>query len=527
MTDSRSIIRAYCQQQERGEIARDSMLEKLALFWKACHAGFIRIRYRDGRIGPLTPNEGQARVHAKAMQMAAAGKPVRLSILKGRKIGVSTWWQAFGVFLVWYWPASQCKTLAHVAESTMEIFGIAKLVAKEFASVVPTEPTENGVKNPANGSWYRCYTAGGEAVGAGGTPTLLHRSEVAFWKHNKAENDKSSGESVPYDPNTIIVDESTANGRELFFTRFCDAASPEHPFEPVFLAWYIGDDNAIPIERPLTLDDDELFIQRRARADGIEISHEAFAWRRMKIQEIGIGDFRQQHPSTPEEAVMGSKGLIVTGLRDCLIPFDRLPFDPSLMLPASKVGSIDFGFEPDPCVIGSGYWYQNSLYVTRIWRRHAALHSEQIAGLEDGHTYYCDPANLSDRKNLAAEASKAGLKCRFGAAPRRKHPGEECVKTELKLITKLIREQRLWIVGTDASGHVPPGVAQLIVEADTYAWNEKTGKPDDSRSDEVGHYDTMDMLRYMCMGVMQYEREPVKAKAPAPLTRRQQMMRSM
>ena len=490
------------------------MMEKLCLFWKACHAGLIRIRYRDGTIGPLKPNEGQARVHVKAMQMAAAGKPIRLVILKGRKIGVSTWWQAFGVFMVCHWPQVQCKTMAHVAESTQEIFGIAKTVADEYKAAVPTNPTENGVKNPANGSWYRCYTAGGEAVGAGGTPTLLHRSELAFWTQKKDENDKSSGESVPYDPNTVIVDESTAKGRELFFQRFTDAHNPEHPFEPVFLAWYIGEDNRIPIDKPLSLDEDEREIDRRARAEGIEIAHEAFAWRRMKLQELGEGDFRQQHPSTPEEAVMGSKGLILTGLRDCLYRPEEFPYEPSLIPAAQRVGGIDFGFH-DPCVIWSGYYIDGILWATTCWRQTESLSEDQVAGLRKSTTYFCDPANLSDRKHLAQAADRQSMYCKFGAAPRRKHPGEDCDTTELKALAGMIRDGRLRILYTEA--------AQLILEADNLAWNEKTGKPDKTRTADCGHYDTIDSFKYLAMGCLHRDREQPRNDVKRGESRRESM----
>jgi hypothetical protein len=520
-------VEKYCASV--GDYPTDSMMHRLARFWWACRADLIMIRDVNGDTVPLHPNEAQARLHATMMGQAAAGKPVRVVILKSRKRGISTWVQALGVWLVAGWPNQQCKTLAHTSDATRDIFGIARHIAAHLQPAFPIKTGINQVECADHNSSYHCYSAGGEAVGAGGTPTLLHRSELAFWPNStKDETDKSSGESVPYVPNTIIVDESTAKGRELFAQRFFDAQSdPEHPFEALFLPWWTNDDNRLLVEAPLTLDEDEQFIMRRAHAVGIELAHEALQWRRMKIKEIGLPDFRQQHPSTPEEAIMGSQGLIITGLRDCLIKPDQLPFNLEAMPTNERVGGIDFGYDPDPCVIGTGYYHERNLYITRIWRAFKALHAEQVRGLVPFHTYYCDPAGHSDIRNLADAASRAGVTCQVVRSPRRQFPKEDVVNTELKLVTRMIREQRLWItVGED--GKCPIGVAQLLLEADNYAWNEKTGRPDDTRNPGVwDHFDTLDMLRYLVMGVMQDDLV-VKPKPRQPMmTRRQAMHEAM
>jgi len=210
---------------------------------------------------------------------------------------------------------------------------------------------------------------------------------------------------------------------------------------------------------------------------------------------------------------MGAKGLIVTGLRDCLIRLDELPFAPGALLPSQYVGGIDFGYH-DPCVIWSGYYVDQVLYATRCWRRTESLSGEQIDGLCKFHTYYCDPAGLSDRKHLAQEADRLTMYCKFGPAPRRKHVGEDCDTTELKALVRMIEKERLRIVYSEA--------AQLIVEADTLAWNEKTGKPDRTRSEQCGHFDTIDGLKYMAMGCLNREKPKAKPMEHA-ITRREEM----
>ncbi len=486
-------------------------MHRLARFWWACHARLIWIRDVNGELVPLIPNDAQAMLQAAMMRQAATGKPIRIVILKGRKRGISTYVQALGVFLVAGWPGQQCKTLAHTAEATEEIFGIARHIAGHMRSAFPIDAGLRKVTCSDTGSWYHCYTAGGEGVGAGGTPTLLHRSELALWGPCKAEADKTSGESVPYVPNTIIIDESTADGRDLFFTRFSDAADPSHPFEPLFIAWYVNEDYAVPVDGTFQLDDDEKAILRRAHADGVEVSNEAFAWRRMKIKEMGEGPFRQQHPSTPAEAVQGSKGLIFPNMREALIR--ELPFDPSLMMDEDRVGGCDPGYSPDPCVIWTGFYRDGHLYLTDYWRANETMASERAQALHAGHTYFVDPPEHVEQRELRMACERLHKPCRIVAAPRHKHPNEDCARVELLLVQQLLREGRLHILYNVA--------AQLVVECDTLAWDEKTNKADDRRTPECGHFDSIKALTYVVMGAT--ERVAVKRNdAPARLSRHAQ-----
>lgn len=476
------------------------MPHKLARFWWACHAKLIWIRDVNGDTVPLIPNDAQAMLQAAMMLQAAAGKPIRVVILKGRKRGISTYVQALGVFLVSGWTGQQCKTLAHTSEATEEIFGIARHIAVHMSPAIPLDAGIRKVSCRETGSWYHCYTAGGEGVGAGGTPTLLHRSELALWGTFKADADKTSGESVPYVPNTIIIDESTAEGRDLFYGRFCDAGDAEHPFEPLFIAWYVNEDYAVPVEGPFVHDDDEKAILRRAHADGVEVSNEAFAWRRMKIREMGEGSFRQQHPSTPAEAVQGSKGLIFPNMRDALI--HELPFDPQSVPWEDRVGGNDPGYSPDPCVFWTGFYRDGHLYLTDFWRKNETMAAERVEALHEGHTYYVDPPEHVEQRELRMAAERMGKRCRIVAAPRHKRPGEDCARVELLMVQQLLREGRLHVLYSVA--------AQLIVECDTLAWDEKTNKADDKRTPECGHYDSIKALTYVVMGVL--EREPVKPR---------------
>jgi hypothetical protein len=65
---------------------------------------------------------------------------------------------------------------------------------------------------------------------------------------------------------------------------------------------------------------------------------------------------------------------------------------------------------------------------------------------------------------------------------------------EMQNVMTMLNQGRLHIMHKVA--------AQLVVECDSLIWNEKTGKPDDARSDACGHYDSIKALTYLVMGVM-------------------------
>jgi hypothetical protein len=121
--------------------------------------------------------------------------------------------------------------------------------------------------------------------------------------------------------------------------------------------------------------------------------------------------------------------------------------------------------------------------------------------LHEGHTYYVDPPEHVEQRELRMAAQAQNKHCKIVPAPRHKRPGEDCARVELMIVQQLLREGRLHVMYNVA--------AQLIVESDTLAWDEKTGKADDRRTGECGHFDSIKALTYICMGAT--ERVVVKA----------------
>ncbi len=473
-----------------GSVPRETMLGRLVLFNRWLGTCQCIIRDVNAQLRPLIPNRAQRAVLGCMMRQAWNDRPIRIVVLKARKLGVSTFVQALYFFLAAHYKNQVAKMLAHQGESTTEIFEIARLMSRKYA-LIPSQVNRQSLLFAKTESRYGCQTAGAEGVGAGGTPSLLHRSEIALWRKSKAEADYTSGEAVPFVPDTIIVDESTARGRELFFNRFEAAHDQDHPYEAVFLPWYYDEGCAIEGEAPIgSFDVDELSLVRRAAREGIELGAQQIRWRRMKIRELGPGIFRQEYPSTPAEAVQGFTDLVLPNLRDCLV--DKLPFDYARVPWEERSGGIDYGYH-DATVIVSSVYRDQTLFILDVYRRVEGLASDHIEGVLEGHGYYCDPSDLQARAELQSEAKKRGIHARFRPAPRAMGKRETTyVNAEWEAVRSLMQDGRLRILRGCED--------QIMLEADNLAYDQKRGTPDTRRGEGWGHFDTLDALRYNVMG---------------------------
>ena len=472
------------------------------MLWRLCsyvawtENDLAYIRDIHEQIIPLHLNRIQKTVIGAMMQQALEEKPIRVIVLKARKGGTSTNIQALLFFLCAHFGQQHAYMIAHQADSTEEIFQIAKLLQQHYKGGASRYVRSLHFQR---GSRYHCHTAGGEGVGAGMTVNLLHKSELALWKQNKEETDYTVTEAVPRVPTSIIVEESTARGRELFFDRYEASQNPEHPYIGVFIPWFLDERLTLETVNGFKPDGEERLLLRLAQNEyGLELSSGQLSWRRQTIHELGEATFRQEYPSTPEEAVQGTKGLVVPGLRGCVI--DKLPFDyAECDDPDCRVGGIDHGYN-DPTVVLTAVHWDQVLYVVDLYRESGKLAMDHVGGIHPGHTYFCDPAGLDARKELESALRRCnGQHVRLLPAPRSLESRQlSYIPAEWDLIRTRIIENKLRILKEHA--------AQLILEADNLFWSPQTGLPQMVRGDAWGHFDCLDALRYCCMGL--------KTKAP-------------
>ena len=200
------------------------------------------------KIIPLRMNEAQGIICRRLRQYREQEKPVRLLIPKARKQGVTTLVQALFFERLFRLDHEEAAVVAHNQESSSYIFQISR----RFYDYLP-EDMQRGLRYSAktelqyiepHGSKYMVLTAkSGDALGKGTTPTMFHGSECANWADGGMDPWKawtSIASSIPDHKDTMIILESTANGREQFFYRMVQGSlKGDNDFEVLFLPWYI------------------------------------------------------------------------------------------------------------------------------------------------------------------------------------------------------------------------------------------------------------------------------------------------
>jgi hypothetical protein len=457
------------------------------------------------------------------MVQAATERPIRCAILKARKLGASTLVQAFYYFCCKHYRNQIASTLAHQTVSTQEIFDITHRIGKRDPGGVPKQNRTMLFFYPEE-SRYSCHTAAAEGVGAGGTPNLLHVSEIALLPETKKLEVRAAAiNAVPNTPTSMIVQESTARGQDSFFALFKAAHAEDHPYEAVFLPWFLDETLTAPVGDPGVLDDEEAQIIATGATYGVSVTPEQLAWRRLKIDEIGPNLFRQEFPSTPEEAVEARRGMILPGMASCVVA--KFPFDYESVDWSQRVGGWDHGYR-DPTAMCSAVYRDQTLHIFELYRARGELAEQAAIHVMPGHRYYCDPAALAPREELQAECGRLGIQATFVPAPRGRGTVEAAkVDDEWEVVARWIAHGRIQI-------HVDVA-EQFIVEASNFETDEKTGKPRKVRcppgsEPDFGHFDTLDALRYLVMGVVESDTPAVQTRPHAEdrLPSRWEMLRA-
>lgn len=278
------------------------------------------IRTKDGRLTSLKMKPAQELLYDVIREEHRLCKPIRIVVLKARQLGTSTGTEGMMFQDAATRPLVQTLIVAHRDDSTANLFRMNKLFydclprelrpmkkasnAKELVFENPTKDPKKKKRNPGLRSRIRCVTAGGGGIGRSDTLTNVHISEYAFWPGNKKETLIGILQAVPDDPNTMVIMESTPNGFNEFKEFWDDAVAGKNGFRPLFIAWFSEPEYRRPVPPGTVWTDEE---KKLAETWGLD--EEQLAWRRWCIATNLGGDenlFRQEYPSTPDEAFLFS-----------------------------------------------------------------------------------------------------------------------------------------------------------------------------------------------------------------------------
>jgi hypothetical protein len=287
---------------------------------------FLKIVTKSGELKPLKLNSFQRKTLELIKAEREAKRPVRIIALKCRQVGLST----FGGALNYHNTATRFfhkgVVIAHDQGSTNNLFNMCKRFrdyspkeirpmtrySNEKAIVFDNPDDATRADAPGLGSSINVENANNLTAGRSGTIQTLHISELAFW--SKAGIVLTGLlQAVPYEPETSIFIESTANGisgdGQEFYERCMAAMRGESAFKFLFCKWTEAPEYEIEPFEGFEPSEYEKELMRLHP----ELNLRKLAWRRYKIEnEMGSAtlspedQFKQEYPLTPEEAFITS-----------------------------------------------------------------------------------------------------------------------------------------------------------------------------------------------------------------------------
>jgi hypothetical protein len=242
---------------------------------------FLRILDKEKNIVPFRWNKAQAH-----FQASHTGRDL---ILKARQLGFSTLIQG-EMFRKTVTSTQTTITLAHDAETTQKLRRMADRFYEycKFGDIQPLRKYANATlaTYPEFDSTSTIATAGNVETGRGDTYTMMHGSEVAFWKDAERI---VAGAMQGGSPEVVL--ESTPNGAQGFFYDKCmEALSDNSVWALHFYPWWWDAEYRITSDDVIAYTDEEEVLVKAHELDQSQIK-----WRRNKQKELGRL-FIQEYP---------------------------------------------------------------------------------------------------------------------------------------------------------------------------------------------------------------------------------------
>ncbi len=236
-------------------------------------------------------------------------------ILKPRQIGCSTICRAYD-FWYGYTCTDPIKSLivSHEGDSTEKMHransqfldGLARMDQRLARPLRASNRKEIAFND--TGAMFRCVTAGGKGAGKSFTYQRGHFTEVGSWDQvcNARAMWASLRATMHKGPHYQLIAESTGHGPGTLWEELVRAAERSPVAKVVFSKWSAHPKYSVPAPRELEaeLDSDEI---RLRTLHGLTLGQ--ILWRRLKIEEMGLKEFRNNYPLSIEEAFMGDAGM--------------------------------------------------------------------------------------------------------------------------------------------------------------------------------------------------------------------------
>lgn len=293
----------------------------------------LKIRNEAGSLVPMELRVNQQKTSDKIRAIRKKGKPVRLVVLKSRRITNTAALCAEMFHDVPFWSGTKATIVADAyTPAGLEALGYLTTFQNEYRplqrhgagldlpnlarDVIPEEgelrETVGGHKIVwENNSFVQVLSAEAGDVGRGGGRKWALLDEVAWWT-NPALTLTSVLNMVPYIRGTVVVIQSTANGVGGEFYELCmKAMDPSNldGYEFLFVTWTDNPECVAELDVDLHTFQESLDKEEKVLQATMNLSLKQLRWRRLKIAIECRGDvnlFHQEYPTTPMEAFLAS-----------------------------------------------------------------------------------------------------------------------------------------------------------------------------------------------------------------------------
>jgi len=284
----------------------------------------LKVQSKSRELVPFIPNETQMRIYREIFRQQEEGKPVRILELKGRQQGSSTGIGAYNFLRTICEPGTNSLIITEEkGGSASNIFSMYRRFHQYLPLPVSTESAREGhllKLAPPVGSQIKVE---GEKNVTSYTFQMVHLSEAAFFT-NLSKTLAMLFQTVPDDPSTLIILETTANmAGDDFAIEWTRAQEGKSDFSALFIPWYVHNEYKTPFKTEASMKrfedsvgtaaNDMYGDERGLFEQYPEMSLESLNWRRSAIRnrtQGSISEFMRQYPATAEEAFQASNNSI-------------------------------------------------------------------------------------------------------------------------------------------------------------------------------------------------------------------------
>jgi len=312
---------------------------RLMVDFEYCASALLKVQTVEGDLLPFRLNAPQ-QIVLDIFEQVKAQRPLRVVILKGRRMGMSTLVSGRFYQRTSFFPNRYAMQITHEPQSTDFLFRMVKRFYDFSPDQIRPSTRANNLTllefNTKDGkglnSGFRVATSGKSDIGSGQLIHYLHLSEMAKMDQANLESLLTAvAQCVPKDGSvdTEIIYESTAKGiGGIFHDKFWNAryrfwvdkldkggkavlketinekAGKENIETSIFIPWFCFEKNRLRVPSDLSLDAEEAAFKEQYNLDD-----EQMYWRRFTITNEcrnSISRFNQEHPTTPEDAFLGT-----------------------------------------------------------------------------------------------------------------------------------------------------------------------------------------------------------------------------